>query len=100
MVEVESSNLEKFSRGALSGASVGLCLGFIYGTYNVLRVGPGNGSITGTIAKSMGASAASFGFFMGIGSLIRSEGRKLPTTSLINDNYFNKSLLVKEKRFN
>eukprot|EP00833_Pecoramyces_ruminatium_P004106 jgi/Orpsp1_1/1178138/evm.model.c7180000064191.1 len=64
MVEVETSNLEKFSRGALSGASVGLCIGFIYGTFNVLRVGPGNGGIASTIGKSMAGSAASFGFFM------------------------------------
>ncbi|OUM65220.1 hypothetical protein PIROE2DRAFT_7854 [Piromyces sp. E2] len=91
MVEIESSNLEKFGRGALSGASVGLCIGFIYG----------NGSITGTIAKSMGASAVSFGFFMG------SEGRRLPTNNLLNNNNYNNnfnkfnrnSYLFKEKRY-
>ncbi|ORX61020.1 hypothetical protein BCR36DRAFT_341175 [Piromyces finnis] len=97
MVEIESSNLEKFGRGALSGASVGLCIGFIYGTFNVLRIGPGNGSITGTIAKSMGASAASFGFFMGVGSLIKSEGRRLPTNNLLINNGNFRNLEINSK---
>ncbi|KAJ1654345.1 subunit of TIM23 translocase complex [Dispira simplex] len=60
----EPSVWDKMKMGALMGTTVGLGLGFVYGTITILR----------TMGQYMLSSAATFGFFMSIGSVIRTEG--------------------------
>jgi NAD/NADP transhydrogenase beta subunit len=55
------------------GGTVGLCIGLVFGTMNIIRYGPGNRGYVSTLATYMGSSAATFGFFMSIGTVIRTE---------------------------
>ncbi|KAI9172515.1 mitochondrial genome maintenance protein Mgr2 [Paramyrothecium foliicola] len=59
--------------GAMMGGTVGCIMGFIYGTFNVFRYGAGSQGVMRTIGQYMGASGATFGFFMAIGSVVRSD---------------------------
>ncbi|KAG4301894.1 hypothetical protein PCANB_002144 [Pneumocystis canis] len=59
--------------GALMGSSVGLCVGLLFGGVHLLRYGPGRYGVIRTLGTSMLSSAATFGFFMAIGSVIRTE---------------------------
>lgn len=59
--------------GAMMGVSVGCCVGLLFGGFNVLRYGPGPQGFLRTIGQNMAASAAMFGGFMSIGSVIRTE---------------------------
>ncbi|TPX47959.1 hypothetical protein SeMB42_g03163 [Synchytrium endobioticum] len=65
--------LNKLMMGGLMGGSVGLCIGFLLGGYSTLRYGPGNRTYMAAIGRAMMQSAATFGFFMSIGTVIRSE---------------------------
>lgn len=67
------SNFDKFKMGALMGGTVGVIIGFIFGTVNIFRYGAGSQGIMRTLGQYMGASGATFGFFMSIGSVIRSD---------------------------
>ena len=58
--------------GAIMGTSVGCCVGVLFGGFNALRYGTPNGFLR-YIGQNMAASAAMFGFFMSIGSVIRTE---------------------------
>lgn len=60
--------------GAIMGTSVGCCVGILFGGFNALRYGPGPNGFLRYIGQNMAASAAMFGFFMSIGSVIRTEG--------------------------
>ncbi|KAL7910258.1 mitochondrial genome maintenance protein Mgr2 [Trichoderma velutinum] len=53
--------------------AVGVIMGFIFGTVNIFRYGAGSQGIMRTLGQYMGASGATFGFFMGVGSVIRSD---------------------------
>ncbi|CAO3587734.1 unnamed protein product [Absidia cylindrospora] len=59
--------------GAMMGGTVGLCVGFVFGGITILRFGGGKKGALSTLSQYMIGSAASFGFFMSIGSVIRSE---------------------------
>ncbi|EOQ98895.1 Protein MGR2 [Wallemia ichthyophaga EXF-994] len=59
--------------GALMGSTVGLTIGFIFGGFSIIRAGPGPRGVMGTLSQYMLSSAATFGFFMSIGSVIRTE---------------------------
>ncbi|KAI7869371.1 reactive mitochondrial oxygen species modulator 1-domain-containing protein [Spinellus fusiger] len=76
---MESNTVQKMKMGALMGGTVGLCVGFVFGTVSLIRFGGGKkGSLT-LLSQYMLGSAASFGFFMSIGSVIRTEGRPMST---------------------
>lgn len=81
--------------GALMGGSVGLCIGFIFGSYAIFKGGAGPNGVIRSLGQYMLGSAATFGyvpqlqmtrserterltrgnrFFMSIGTAIRTEG--------------------------
>ncbi|PWN99504.1 hypothetical protein FA09DRAFT_295599 [Tilletiopsis washingtonensis] len=64
---------QKLSMGAAMGTGVGLCIGFIGGAFQILRAGPGPRGTLATLGQFMGTSAATFGFFMSIGTVIRTD---------------------------
>ncbi|BDD59980.1 subunit of TIM23 translocase complex [Monascus purpureus] len=66
------STFEKMKMGALMGGTVGAIMGFIIGTVTIFQVGAPNG-VMRTLGKYMAGSGATFGLFMSIGSVIRSE---------------------------
>ncbi|PGH09874.1 hypothetical protein AJ79_05601 [Helicocarpus griseus UAMH5409] len=68
------STFDKFKMGAMMGGSVGLIMGFIMGTVSIFQYGAGPNGVMRTLGKFMVGSGATFGFFMSIGSVIRTEG--------------------------
>ncbi|KFH47540.1 hypothetical protein ACRE_016090 [Hapsidospora chrysogenum ATCC 11550] len=67
------SNFDKLKMGAMMGGTVGCIIGFIFGTVNIFRYGAGTNGIMRTLGQYMAGSGATFGFFMGIGSVIRTD---------------------------
>lgn len=88
------STFDKLKMGAMMGGSVGLVVGFLFGGFNLLRYGPGPNGFLRSWAKAMLSSAAMFGFFMSIGTVIRTQS---PRTSL-QWNSQQKNLLREENR--
>jgi len=64
--------------GAMMGCGVGLTIGFIFGSWSVLRGGAGPRGALPTLSQYMLSSAATFGFFLSIGSVIRTETGLIP----------------------
>ncbi|KZV92121.1 hypothetical protein EXIGLDRAFT_769308 [Exidia glandulosa HHB12029] len=65
--------------GAMLGGGVGLTIGFLFGSYSIIRGGAGPRGFLATLSQYMLTSAASFSFFLAIGSVIRTEdGYRLP----------------------
>ncbi|KAF7340093.1 hypothetical protein MVEN_01927400 [Mycena venus] len=59
--------------GALMGGGVGLTIGFLFGSWSILQHGAGPRGVLSTLSKTMLSSAATFSFFLAIGSVIRND---------------------------
>ncbi|KAI0995235.1 hypothetical protein K3495_g12947 [Podosphaera aphanis] len=67
------STFDKLKMGAMMGSTVGLIIGFLFGSVNIMRYGAGPSGVMRTLGNYMMGSGATFGFFMSIGSMIRTE---------------------------
>ncbi|RDX56276.1 hypothetical protein OH76DRAFT_1338089 [Lentinus brumalis] len=65
---------QKCIMGAAMGAGVGLTMGFLFGSFSILRGGAGPRGVLPTLSQYMLGSAATFSFFLAIGSVIRNDG--------------------------
>ncbi|KOC11677.1 mitochondrial genome maintenance protein [Aspergillus flavus AF70] len=68
------STFDKMKMGAMMGSTVGGIMGFIIGTVTIFQYGAGPNGAMRTLGKYMLGSGATFGLFMSIGSVIRTEG--------------------------
>jgi len=69
----EPSAWQKMKMGAMMGAGVGLTIGFIFGSWTILRGGAGPRGALPTLSQYMLSSASTFSFFLSIGSVIRND---------------------------
>ncbi|ETS74184.1 hypothetical protein PFICI_14050 [Pestalotiopsis fici W106-1] len=102
------SNLDKWlstvKMGAMMGGTVGAIMGFVFGmrhtrpsppktqsltkgfytgTVNIFRYGAGPNGIMRTLGQYMAGSGATFGFFMGIGSVIRTDASPMANQAFL-----------------
>ncbi|KDE05859.1 hypothetical protein MVLG_03802 [Microbotryum lychnidis-dioicae p1A1 Lamole] len=70
----EPSVWSKLKMGATMGTMVGLTIGFLFGSFAILRNGAGPRGFLPSLSTYMLSSAATFGFFMSIGTVIRTDG--------------------------
>ncbi|CAI7585114.1 hypothetical protein N7509_008713 [Penicillium cosmopolitanum] len=68
------STFDKMKMGGLMGSTVGGIMGFIIGTVTIFQYGAGPNGVMRTLGKYMLGSGATFGLFMSIGSVIRTDG--------------------------
>ncbi|RDB29158.1 Protein MGR2 [Hypsizygus marmoreus] len=69
---------QKMKMGALMGGGVGLTIGFIFGSWSIIRGGAGPRGAMATLSQYMLSSAATFSFFLAIGSVIRTDAMIAP----------------------
>lgn len=69
---------QKLKMGAAMGAGVGLTIGFLFGGFSILRGGAGPRGVLPTLSQYMLSSAATFSFFLAIGSVIRNDAQLPP----------------------
>ncbi|PVZ98871.1 hypothetical protein BB558_005132 [Smittium angustum] len=65
---------DKLKLGFMMGGTVGACLGSLIGIYATMKSGPGPRGYLASIGQYALTSGATFGFFMSIGSVIRTQG--------------------------
>ncbi|GAB7345992.1 hypothetical protein MBLNU457_4767t1 [Dothideomycetes sp. NU457] len=100
------SVFDKMKMGAMMGGSnghreaVGLIIGFIFGATNIIRFGPGPNGMMRTLGQYMLGSAATFGFFMSIGTTIRTDSSPIMTEAFIKAQAGQKSpiILARQRR--
>ncbi|KAJ7151546.1 reactive mitochondrial oxygen species modulator 1-domain-containing protein [Mycena filopes] len=78
----EPSVWTKRTMGALMGGGVGLTIGFLFGSWSIMQHGAGPRGVLSTLSKTMLSSAATFGFFLSIGSVIRNDSPILEAAHL------------------